>query len=90
MKTLFNKYQQFFKFPLDDADINQILVYIEAGQIKRLNYEYGTLITLLCLEYCEEKEKYEQCAEIDHLLEINKLPKTIEEWKSKNISKRYA
>lgn len=69
MKTLLNKYQQILNHPLDDADINQILIYLEQNQIKKLDFEYGKTILNICLEYCQQREDYFKCAAIKKFIE---------------------
>lgn len=69
MKTLIAKYQKLLNHPLDDVDINQIMVYLETNQIKKLNFEYGRAVLNICLEYCEKNELYFKCAAIKKFIE---------------------
>lgn len=69
MKATIYKYKELLNHPLDDVDINQILVYIENKQIKKLHFEYGNAVLLICLNYCEEVEDYFSCAAIRDFLE---------------------
>ena len=91
MKILLNKYQQWFNFPLDDADINQLKVYLEQRQIGKLHFEYGNLILLICLEWCEQKEDYRSCSLIQSFIAAankykgNTIPENILLWKKKSI-----
>ena len=62
MKTIIAKYSAKLNFPLDDADLNQILVYLENRQIRKLQFEYGDTIIAVCLDWAETKEDYELCS----------------------------
>jgi len=69
MKQILVKYKNKLNFPLDDSDINQIIVYLQNGQLKKLHFEYGDLILDVCLEYAESKEDYYLCAKLKKFYE---------------------
>lgn len=76
MKNLLSKYKEYLRFPIDDADINQMCVYIESRQIKKLAYEYGEKILDIALEWAVERENYEACATIQkYITEVKRYGK---------------
>jgi len=74
LKNLLNRYKERLNFPLDDVDINQIIIYLNNGQLKKLQFEYGNFILDACLEWAEIKEDYELCSAIE------KFKKEIKRW----------
>lgn len=90
MKGIIYKYKELLNHPLDDVDINQIMVYLENRQIKKLHFEYGTTVLLISLRHCEEIEDYFSCSAIKSFLEQhNKYSKEpITEWNLENILKK--
>lgn len=90
MKSTIAKYFKYLNFPLDDLDINQILVYLENKQIKKLHFEYGTTILLISLEHSEYNQDFYLCAAIKKFIEeLNKyseedIPTNLKLWIKKN------
>lgn len=89
MKTILSKYRKLLNHPIDDADINQMIIYLENKQIKKLHYEYGNTVLLMCLRFCESREDYISCATIKKFIEEhNKYAENkIEVWNIENILK---
>ena len=90
MKTILTNYSEHFGFPVSDDDINQIFVYLEQRQVKKLHFEYGELILLIALKWSENKEDFEVCAAIKKFIETvnkysnNKIAENLEQWTSRN------